>query len=86
MTTQMMIRIDPELKEKLNRLARQQGKTTSFMVRELIEEYVKEHDIGAYIDDLWERTGAKLKSKGAKRADIDGAVRKARKEKGKKGK
>lgn len=33
------------------------------MVRELIEEYVISRDIGAYIDDLWNRIGGKLKSR-----------------------
>ena len=79
MTTQMIIRIEPEVKEKLNKLARIEGKTTSHMVRELIEEYIKEHDIGSYVDDLWGRVGGKLKSKGMAPADIGGAIKEARK-------
>jgi predicted DNA-binding protein len=35
MATQMMVRIDPELKSRFNKLARAEGKTTSQMVREL---------------------------------------------------
>lgn len=31
------------------------------MVRELIEDYIKEHDISSYIDNLWDRVGKKLK-------------------------
>ena len=38
MTNQMIIRIKPEVKDKLNKLARIEGKTTSQMVRELIED------------------------------------------------
>ena len=79
MSTQMIIRMDPELKEKLYKLARTEGKPASRMVRELIAEYVKDRDIGAYIDDLWDRIGAKLKSRGIKRSDIDKAVRTSRK-------
>ena len=41
MTTQMIIRIDNEVKNRLNKLARIEGKTTSEMVRGLIEEYIK---------------------------------------------
>jgi len=79
MSTQMIIRIDEEVKNRLNKLARIEGKTTSKMVRELIEEYIEEHDIGTYIDDLWNRIGKKLKSKGVTSATINKAVKAARK-------
>jgi len=52
MATQMIIRMDPELKGKI---ARAEGKNTSEMVRGLIEDYVKEHDISSYVDDLWRK-------------------------------
>lgn len=70
MTVQMLIRIDPELKEKIQQLARYEGKTTSGIVREIIEDYVNERDIGTYVDDLWKRIGKKLRSKGKKQSDI----------------
>lgn len=79
MTTQMIIRIDPEVKVKLSKLARMEGKTTSQMVRELIEDYTKERDIGTYVDDLWNRIGGKLRSKGVKERDISGAIKEVRK-------
>lgn len=79
MTNQMIIRIKPDVKDKLNKLARVEGKTTSQMVRELIEEYIKERDIGAYIDDLWDRIGRKLSSRGLKLKDIKSAIKEARK-------
>ena len=78
MTTQMMIRVDPEMKNRLNKLARMEGKTTSQMVRELIEDYVMEKDIGAYIDNLWDRIGGKLRSKGIRQRDISRAIRASR--------
>ena len=81
MSTQMIIRIDPDLKERLNKLARIEGKTTSRMVRELIEDHVKEHDIRSYIDGLWEKIGKKLKSKGVTPADVSRAVRNVRRRK-----
>src|SRR3989338_3485124 len=65
MTTQMIIRIDEGVKDRLNRLARLEGKTTSEMVRELIEERIKERDIGAYVDDLWNRIGCQRDAKEA---------------------
>jgi len=82
MTTQMIIRIDTEVKTRLNRLARLEGKTTSEMVRELIEERIKERDIGAYVDDLWARIGAKLKDKGVTPAAINKAIKASRKKQG----
>jgi predicted DNA-binding protein len=79
MTTQMIIRIEPDLKNQLNRLARVEGKTSSQMVRELIEDYVKERDINAYIDDLWDRIGRKLIAKGVKSKDINRTIKEVRK-------
>ena len=63
MSTQMIFRIEPDLKNKVNRFAKAEGKTTSEVVRELLEDYVRSRDIGAYIDDLWDRIGKKLKTK-----------------------
>ncbi len=78
MSDQLLIRIDPTLKNKLERMARTEGKTSSGMVRELISDYVKEHDLGAYIDDLWKRIGDKLKIKGMDPADIKKALKAVR--------
>ena len=79
MTTQMIIRVDSRVKERFNKLARVEGKTTSQMVRELMEDYIKERDIGAYVDDLWNRIGGKLKSKGVTQRVIDKAIKEVRK-------
>jgi len=81
MATQMLIRMDPELKNKITRLARAEGKNTSEMVRELIEDYIKEHDISSYVDDLWSRIGKKLRSSGKTPEDIARAVKEVRKAK-----
>ena len=78
MSDQMLLRIDPELKAKLDRLARAEGKTSSGMVRELITEYVKERDISGYIDGLWDRVGAKLKAKGVGLDKVGQAIKDAR--------
>lgn len=79
MTTRLIIRINEKLKDRLNKLARSEGKTTSEIVRTLIEEHIKERNIGAYIDDLWDRIGRKLKSKGVTPATIDRAIKASRK-------
>ncbi len=78
MTTQMIIRIDLEMKNRLNKLARVEGKTTSQMVRDLIEDYIREKDIGTYIDNLWDRIGGKLRSKGINQRDINRAIKESR--------
>ncbi|MEW6214918.1 MAG: ribbon-helix-helix protein, CopG family, partial [Nitrospirota bacterium] len=71
-----------KVKNRLNKLARVEGKTTSQMVRELIEDYIKERDIGAYIDDLWNRIRGKLISKRVKPGDIDRVIKEVRKKQG----
>ncbi|MBM3306655.1 MAG: ribbon-helix-helix protein, CopG family [Candidatus Aminicenantes bacterium] len=80
MSDQLLVRIDPALKKELERLSRAEGKTTSKMVRELIRDYVKQRDVGAYIDGLWDRIGAKLKARGARPAEVAKAVGEVRKD------
>ena len=74
MNTQMIIRVDPALKSKVNNLARAEGKNTSQLVRELLEAYVQDRDIELYIDDLWQRVGNKLNAQGIGPNDIDQAI------------
>ena len=74
MATQIIIRIAPQVKDRFSKLARMEGKTASQMVRELIEDYIKERNIGIFIDDLWGRIGGKLRSKGVKQRDISRAI------------
>jgi hypothetical protein len=78
MSDQLLIRIDADLKKRFGRLAKSEGKTTSLMVRELINEYVKDRDIGAYIDGLWDRIGVKLTARGARPAAVKRAIAETR--------
>lgn len=78
MVTQLLIKVDPAMKDRLAKLARTEGKSASQIVRELIESYVRERDVGAYIDGLWQRIGGKLESKGVKARDVKTAVRSIR--------
>lgn len=78
MTTQMIVRIDPDLKNKVNNLAKAEGKNVSEVVRELLEDYVRDRDIGAYIDDLWKRIGESLQSCGHTPQTIERVIREAR--------
>jgi predicted DNA-binding protein len=78
MTTQMIVRINPELKNKVNSLAKAEGKSVSEVVRELLEDYVKNRDIGLYIDDLWQRIGDKLISRKIGPKEIQRAIQEVR--------
>ena len=78
MVSQMIVRINAEVKDRSNELAEGEGGTVSQMVRELIGNYIKERDISAYVDDLWSRIGRKLKSRGVRQKDIGRAIKGAR--------
>ncbi len=78
MTTQMIVRIAPELKNKVNSLAKAEGKSVSEVVRELLEDYVKNRDIGLYIDDLWQRIGDKLVSRKVGPKEIQRTIQEVR--------
>ena len=78
MTTQMIVRINSELKNKVNNLAKSEGKSVSEVVRELLEDYVRDRDIGSYIDELWGRVGGKLSSRGVTAKDIKRTIREVR--------
>ena len=78
MSTQMIVRISPELKAKVNKFAKVEGKNVSEVVRELLEEYVKTRDIDSYIDDLWNRIGSKLVSGGVGPVDVKRVIRDSR--------
>ena len=79
MTTQMVIRLEKQQREKLNQLSRAEGKATSQVVRELIDNFIREHDIGGYIDDLWSRIGKTISQKGHAAGDVPRMIRESRK-------
>lgn len=81
MTAQLLVKLDAALKQQLTRLARTEGKNTSQLVRELVEDYVKERDIEPYMDELWDRVGRKLKTKGVKARDVSRIVKAVRRAK-----
>ncbi len=80
MTTQMIIRIEPSLKDKISKLAKSEGKSLSELIRELIENYTKERDMGNYIDELWNSIGEKLSKKNVEKSDIENAIKQVRSE------
>jgi len=78
MATQMIIRLDPGLKDKVSKLAKKEGKSLSELVRELLEKYTKERDMGSYIDNLWDRIGKKMSENNITPSDIDKAIKEVR--------
>lgn len=81
MAEQLLIRLDAELKRKLNRLATLEGKSSTQVVRDLIEEYVQRRDMPGYIDALWDRLGKGLRARGRRPGDVADAIRQVRKAK-----
>ncbi len=78
MEKQMIIRIDKETKDKFNRIARMEGKTSSEKVRELVNTYIADNDLSSVVDDLWSRISKKIKMKGFKEEDIDTVIKEVR--------
>ncbi len=78
MTTQMIVRIDPQLKTKVSNLAKAEGKRVSEVVRELLEDYVRARDIGSYVDNLWSRIGNKIASRGLTLKDVPRVIKEVR--------
>lgn len=78
MATQMIIRVEPSLKNKVSQLAKAEGKNLSELVRELLEKYTKERDMGAYIDNLWDKIGQNLAKNNISEENIEEAIRQVR--------
>jgi len=78
MTTQIIFRIDPALKSKVSNLAKAEGKKVSEVVRDLLEGYVRDRDVGSYVDDLWTRIGKKLSSRGVSLKDLRKTIKEVR--------
>lgn len=78
MEEQMLIRINSNTKDRFERIARNEGKSMSQVVRELIDVYVSDHDIAGYMNDLWDRVGSDLEGKKVSGKDIDTAIRNVR--------
>ncbi len=78
MATQMIIRVEPDLKDKVSQLAKAEGKNLSELVRELLINYTKERDMSAYIDKLWELIGQNFSKNNISETDIEEAIKQVR--------
>ncbi len=79
MSTQMIVRIEPDLKDRVSRLAKAEGKTVSEIVRELLNNYVRSRDMSEYVDDLWDRIGSKLAPSKTDSESVQRVIRETRK-------
>jgi len=68
-------------KNKVSTLAKAEGKNISEIVRELLENYVKNRDISGYINNLWERIGTKIRKQEVSPSDIDAIINQVRTQK-----
>lgn len=78
MTSQILVRVDNELKEKFQRLSGIERKSVNEKVRELMEEYVREHSMESAMKNLWDDIGRSLKKKGYKESDVGRMIKKVR--------
>ena len=77
---QLTVRIDDDLKGHLQNLARQEGKSTSDVVRDLVQRYVQDRDRGAALRALWNQMQQNAGEAQASSEDVEEAVRAVRTE------
>lgn len=75
---QLTVRIDDDLKDHLQNLARQEGKSTSDIVRGLVQHYVQDRDRGAALRTLWERMRQRAEEAGASQIGVEDAIESVR--------
>lgn len=68
---QLTVRIDDDLKDRLNTIARHEGRTTSDVVRGLVKQYIQDRDRSTFLENLWERMRDNAEAEGMSRADVD---------------
>lgn len=77
---QLAVRIDDDLKDHLQSLARREGRSTSEVVRELVQRYVQDRDRGAALKALWHRMQQNAEAAGTGPEDVEAAIRAVRDE------
>lgn len=78
MTSQILVRVDKDTKDKFQRLSRFEQKSVNEKLRELMNDYIENHNIDSTIKVLWSEIGVSLKKKGYKVSDVDKTIRKVR--------
>ena len=78
MSSQLVVKIDEDKKEKFYSLVRMEGKSASAKIREMVDEYITKTDVSYIIDNLWSRIGLKMKDKEYMEVDIEKMIKDAR--------
>lgn len=78
MAVQMIVRVEPATKQKLGHLARAEGKTTSQLMRDVIDVYIREHDPETHMEDLWARIQQSIEAGGHGPEDVGRMVAEVR--------
>ncbi|MDA8155820.1 MAG: CopG family transcriptional regulator [Actinomycetota bacterium] len=78
MTSQILVRVDKDLKDKFRKLSGIEQKSVNEKMRELMEEYVREHSIEPAINALWDEIGGAMRKKGYKESDVEKMIKKVR--------
>ncbi len=80
MVSQILIRVDKDLKDKFQRLSRMEQKSVNEKLRELMGEYVRDHNMEAAMRSLWDEIGESLTKKGYKASDVNKMIKEVRKD------
>ena len=78
MAVQMNVRVDPTTKQKLGRLAQAEGKSTSQLMRDALDGYLRDHDPEAHIEDLWVRIRQSIEARGNGPEGVEEAIAEVR--------
>ena len=81
MEAQLLIRLDQETRDALQKIARSEQRNVSDIMRQLVLDYIKDRDMTSYIDDLWARMGNKMKLHNIDNKRIHKAIQEVRKSK-----
>lgn len=78
MQSQIIIRIDSNIKSKFQKIARMEGKTTSEMIREMMMDCIAQKDFAAAVDKVWDKITVEFNKRGITDKDIEKAVKEVR--------
>jgi predicted DNA-binding protein len=74
MRAQLIIRLDHATKERFTRIARQEGKTASEKIRELLNSYIRKSDLSIVVDDIWTSISNRMRQNGVTEDDVDRVI------------
>ena len=80
MTTSLLVRVDKKKKDQFDRLARKKGKTSSEVIRELMDDYIERYDMRGYLDSVWNEISAEFKRRNITQKDINRTIKEVRRQ------